>query len=72
MMELIFHRRGGLEKEELSLLDLTCWNRIVCLEEWFGKKQCVVTSHDTLHIKDDVLRFGHPDNFWCFHSERAV
>ena len=72
LVELLFHHRNGLAHEELLTLNKICWRRLVLLEEQVCKKQCVITSHNSIHIKDDMLRFGHCDNFWCFSNERVI
>ena len=72
MVEILFHFRNGLKMEELDLLKNICWRRLIMLEEEIGADQCVITCHNTTHIVEDILRFGHADNFWCFHNERAV
>jgi len=72
MVELLFHFRDGLKSKDLTLLKNICWRRLIMLEETVGAEQCVITCHNTIHIAEDILRFGHCDNFWCFHNERAV
>ena len=72
IVELLFHRKNGLKEEELNDLHQICWRRIILLEEEVGKEQCVITCHNSLHMKDDILRFGPLDNFSCFGPERAV
>ena len=45
---------------------------VILLEEWVSPNQCTITAHNLLHIKDDIKRFGHPDNYWCWFFERCV
>ena len=45
---------------------------LILSEEQVGLQQCHVTLHNLIHLPDDVIRFGPPDNFWCFSFERAV
>ena len=28
--------------------------------------------HSLTHVAEDIMRFGSPDNYWCFQYERAV
>ena len=42
------------------------------MEEWIGKDQCTITLHNLRHITEDIRRFGHPDNYWCWAFERCV
>ncbi|XP_066913342.1 uncharacterized protein [Clytia hemisphaerica] len=42
------------------------------MEENIGKEQCVVTAHNALPLVEDMMRFSHCDNFWCFAPERVV
>lgn len=37
-----------------------------------GLTTCTITAHNLLHLREDAMRFSHPDNFWCFNFERAV
>ena len=70
--QLLFNNRDGLSKDYLGILKQICSRRAILLEEQVGKKECVITSHETLHIYEDILRFGHSDNYWCYSFERAV
>uniref|UniRef100_A0A7M5WW45 Uncharacterized protein n=3 Tax=Clytia hemisphaerica TaxID=252671 RepID=A0A7M5WW45_9CNID len=72
VVELLFHRRDGLTNDEIKNLDKICWRRLILLEEQIGPKQCVITCHNSIHISEDISRFAHCDNFWCFNNERAV
>ena len=45
---------------------------VVLLEEWVNPDQCTITAHNLIHIVDDIERFGHPDNYWCWFFERCV
>jgi hypothetical protein len=72
IVELIFNFRDGLDEESLNILHRLCLRRLVLLEEWVVPEQCVITCHNTIHIRDDILRFGHSDNYWCFPFERTI
>ncbi|XP_066922397.1 uncharacterized protein [Clytia hemisphaerica] len=72
MVELLFHRRDALSEEEVQHLENICWRRLILLEEQVDPKQCVITAHNSIHIAEDILKFGPSDNFWCFQNERAV
>ena len=37
-----------------------------------GLQSCHVTSHNLIHVLEDVERFSSPDNVWCYVYERAV
>ncbi|XP_066932853.1 uncharacterized protein [Clytia hemisphaerica] len=72
IVELLFHRRNGLDCLQLEKLEKICWRRLIRLEEEIGGKQCVITCHNSIHIGEDLLRFAHCDNLWCFGNERCV
>ena len=72
IVELLFHHRTGLDESEMEILRNICWRRIILLEEMVGGKECVITAHNSLHIAEDMERFGHCDNLWCFSNERVV
>ena len=44
----------------------------ILIEEWVGKDQYTVSLHNLKHVKEDIVRFGHPDNYWCCVYEQAV
>lgn len=44
----------------------------ILLEESQGLRACHVVNHNLIHIHEDVLNFGAPDNYWCYNFERAV
>ena len=44
----------------------------ILIEESQGLTSCHVVNHNLTHISEDVLKFGSPDNFWCYNYERAV
>ena len=72
IVELLFHHRKGLQQTELENLQQICWRRLISLEENVGRDQCVITAHNSLHLVEDMMRFGHCDNYWCFSPERVV
>ena len=49
-----------------------CWRYCILVEEAYGDSECVITLHSLTHVPEDIMRFGSPDNFWCFQYERAV
>uniref|UniRef100_A0A7M5XBD8 Uncharacterized protein n=1 Tax=Clytia hemisphaerica TaxID=252671 RepID=A0A7M5XBD8_9CNID len=72
IVELLFHHRAGLKRHEVETLNKICWRRLIFLEEEIGKEQCVITAHNSLHIGENLERFGHCDNTWCWGPERVV
>uniref|UniRef100_A0A7M5V1D4 Uncharacterized protein n=2 Tax=Clytia hemisphaerica TaxID=252671 RepID=A0A7M5V1D4_9CNID len=72
IVELLFHHRDGLKESEVQALRNICWRRLILLEEDVGESQCVITAHNSIHIADDLERFSHCDNVWCFNNERVV
>lgn len=44
----------------------------ILVEEAYGESECVITLHSLTLVPDDIMRFGSPDNYWCFRYERAV
>ena len=49
-----------------------CWRYCILVEEACGDSECVITLHSLTHVPEDIMRFGSPDNYWCFQYERAV
>ena len=49
-----------------------CWRYCILVEDAYGDSECVITLHSLTHVPEDIMRFGSPDNFWCFQYERAV
>ena len=49
-----------------------CWRYCILVEETYGGSECVITLHSLTHVPEDIMRFGSPDNYWCFQYERAV
>ena len=49
-----------------------CWRYCILVEEAYGEPECVITLHSLTHVPEDIMRFGSPDNYWCFQYERAV
>lgn len=73
MMELIFN--CGLTGWTLEMIEnfrRLCWRYCILVEETYGDSECVVTLHSVTHVTEDIMRFGSPDNYWCFQYERAV
>lgn len=48
------------------------WRYCILVEEAYGDSECVITLHFLTHVTKDIMRFGSPDNYWCFQYERAV
>lgn len=72
MTELVFSKRDGWSYEDLQLFSNLADRYLILVEEHRGLTSCVVTEHNLIHIASDVMRFSHPDNYWCFPFERAV
>lgn len=72
MTELVFGIRAGWNHDDVNLFEKLAQRYLILTEEQRGITACVKTAHNLIHIPQDVLRFGHPDNFWCFSFERAV
>ena len=72
MVELAYNFRDGWTEDQRILFNNLAWRRLILLEETVSGKQCVITAHETTHVAEDVLRFSIPDNYWCWHFERAV
>ena len=49
-----------------------CWRYCILVEEAYGDSECVITLHSLPPVPEDIMRFGSPDNYWCFQYERAV
>ena len=58
--------------DDVELLQQIIWRHNVLTEEVEGRKQCVISMHNLVHLTDDIMRFSSPDNFWCYTFERAV
>ena len=71
--ELIYNigRKGFTINDREALNKLVARHNILT-EETEGKKSCVVTLHNLIHLSEDIERFASPDNFWCYTFERAV
>ena len=72
MTELIFNKRNGWSLEEVYLFQNLAKRYIILNEEQRGLTACRITVHNLQHIPEDVIRFSHPDNYWCYPFERAV
>lgn len=72
MTELVFGKRDGWNHDDVATFHKLAQRYLILTEEQRGVAVCVVTGHNLLHIKNDVKRFSHPDNYWCYTFERAV
>ncbi|XP_031549912.1 uncharacterized protein LOC116287378 [Actinia tenebrosa] len=74
MVELVFSesKREEWDIADVELFHNLAWRYAVLLEETYGLSFCTITVHNLIHVKEDALRFSHPDNYWCFSFERAV
>lgn len=63
---------NGWTIEMIENFKWLCWKYCIFVEEAYGDLECVITLHSLTHVPEDVMRFGSPDNYWCFQCERAV
>ena len=70
--EMVFNFRDGWSEDMLKTFDSLVKRFVIMLEETTGQWECTITAHNLLHIVEDIVRFGLPDNFWCWYFERAV
>ena len=71
MTEMVFGKREWT-LEDTELFHKLAMRFIVLNEEHNGLTACRVTTHFLMHVREDAMRFSHPDNYWCFTFERAV
>ena len=64
--------RKGFTVNDREVLNKLIARHNILTEETEGKKSCVVTLHNLIHLSEDIERFASPDNFWCYAFERAV
>ncbi|KXJ21525.1 RNA-directed DNA polymerase from mobile element jockey [Exaiptasia diaphana] len=74
MVELVFSQsmREGWDITEVDLFHNLAQRYAILMEETYGLQFCKITVHNLFHVKEDAMRFSHPDNYWCFSFERAV
>ena len=72
MTELVFRQHEVWERSDATLFGRMAKRFIILLEENYGIESCLVTAHNLQHVEEDVWRFSHRDNYWCFYFERAV
>ena len=73
MVELVFNcGRNEWTLEMIENFGRLCWRYCILVEETYGDCECVVTLHSVTHVTEDIMRFGSPNNYWCFQYERAV
>ena len=72
MTELVFRQREVWEHSDAALFGRMAKRFVILIEENYGIQSCLVTAHNLQHVEEDVWRFSHPDNYWCFSFERAV
>ena len=58
----------GWTKDMLILFEKIVKRFVVLVEEWIDPSFCVITTHNLLHISEDIKRFGLPDNYWYIDS----
>ena len=63
---------NGWTIEMIENFKRLCWKYCILVEEAYGESECVITLHSLTHVAEDIMRFGSPDNYWCFQYERAV
>ena len=64
--------RNGWTIDSTAIFHETVLRYNILLEESQGLTYCHAVNHNLTHIKEDVINFGPPDNFWCYNFERAV
>jgi len=73
IVEMVFNcGLNGWSTEMIANFTRLCWRYCILVEEAYGESECVITLHSLTHIPEDIMRFGSPDNYWCFQYERAV
>ena len=66
------HARNGWSHADACTFHEMCVRYAALVEEAYGVESSVITLHNLLHFKDDIIHFSLVDNHSCWTEERAI